>query len=636
MGQVYGGDTAKMLAGPRGLVPGLVAGASVAALASDAGGFDPTSWGWSAIALLLVLAASLLLGARRLSLLELALPAALASLTAWIWLSLLWSSDVTQTVQEGERMLLYLAATAALLFVGRRADVEGILASLAVAITAICAYALAVRLLAPARETYQVLSADPQASFRLARPLGYANALALFAALGILLALGFGLHGRRLAFRALGSSALVVLAPTLYFTYGRGAWLALAAGGVAFLALEHEQLAALASTLVLALAPAIAVVLASRAHPLTIQSGSFAAARHDGRLIAGVLLILFAAAALVPAALERALRRITLGPSARRSVVAVLVLVAVGVFAAGLAQAGGPRAAMSRAYRAFTSPAPLVKTNESQRLFSLSGNSRSEYWHVAWSEYEDRPWLGGGAGSFQRFWLRHRRVGLPVLDAHSLYLETLAELGPLGLALLLCALVTPLRAVAAARRHPLATAALGAYVAFLVHAGIDWDWEMPAVTLAALACGVGLLLAARGAEIVPLTRSARGAGLALSALLAAVALVGLLGNRAAASSSDALDRAELHTAATDARNARRWEPWSVEPWRLLGESQLQAGEVEQARRSFLRGIAKDRGDWEVWLDLALATRGGERRDALDHVAFLNPLSSELRDLRGSS
>src|SRR5437899_3772800 len=180
MRQVYGGDTAKMLAGPRGLVPGLVAGASVAALASDAGGFDPTSWGWSAIALLLVLAASLLLGARRLSLLELALPAALASLTAWIWLSLLWSSDVTQTVQEGERMLLYLAATATLLFVGRRADVEGILASLAVAITAICAYALAVRLLAPARETYQVLSADPQASFRLARPLGYANALALF------------------------------------------------------------------------------------------------------------------------------------------------------------------------------------------------------------------------------------------------------------------------------------------------------------------------------------------------------------------------------------------------------------------------------------------------------------------------
>src|SRR5204863_1288871 len=121
--------------------------------------------------------------------------------------------------------------------------------------------------------------------------------------------------------------------------------------------------------------------------------------------------------------------------SAGRAAVAVLALVALAVVAAGLVRAGGPEAAVRRAYHAFTAPAPLVKTNESRRLFSLSGNSRSEYWHVAWREVKDHPWLGGGAGSFQRFWLRHRRLGLPVLDAHSLYLETLAELGPVGLAL---------------------------------------------------------------------------------------------------------------------------------------------------------------------------------------------------------
>ncbi len=631
---MYGRETAKTLPEARGLVPGLVAGLSVAALAADAGGFDATSWGWSAIVLLLVTATALLLGSRRLSPLELALPAALAALTAWVWLSLLWSSDVTQTVQEGERMVLYLAAAAALLLLGRRADVEVVLASLAVVITAICVYALALRLLAPARASYQVLSTDSTASFRLARPLGYANAMGLFAVIGILLSVGFALHGRRPWARALGSAALVVLAPTLYFTYGRGAWLALAAGALALLVLEHERLAALANIFAVALAPAVAVVLASRTHPLTTQAGSFAAARHDGRFVAGAILLLGAGAAFVPAGLERARRRIALGPFATRFVVAALVLVAVALVVAGLVHVGGPRAAVSRAYRAFTSPAPLVKTNESQRLFSLSGSGRSEYWHIAWHEYEDHPWLGGGAGSFQRFWLRHRRVDLPVLDAHSLYLETLAELGPLGLALLLCALGTPLLAVRASRREPLATAALGAYVAFLVHAAIDWDWEMPAVTVAALVCGVALLLAARGAEAVPLARGARVAAVALAVLVGVVAFVGFLGNRATASSSDALDRADLHAAASDARSARAWEPWSAEPWRLLGEAQLQAGEVEKARASFRHGISKDGASWELWLDLALATRGAERRDALDHVALLNPLSTELRAIRG--
>jgi O-antigen ligase len=585
---------------------------------------------------LLVIAPSLLLGGRRLAPLEWALPAALAALTGWVWLSLVWSSDVSQTVQEGERMLLYLAGATCLLLLGRRANVEGVLAALAVAITAVCTYALAVRLLAPGRATYQVLSTDPEASFRLARPLGYANALALFAVLGMLVSLGFALHGRRLRARALGSAALVLLAPTLYFTYGRGAWLALVAGLAGLLALEHERLGALASTLAFALAPAVAVVLASRTHPLTAEPGSFAAARHDGRLVAGAFMLLVAAAALVPAGLERARRKLSPGPAARRVAVVALGLVAIVIVAAGLARAGGPRAAVRRAYDAFTAPAPLVKTDESRRLFSLSGNSRSEYWRVAWREYEDHPWLGGGAGTFQRFWLRDRRFGLPVLDAHSLYLETLAELGPLGLALLLWGLAVPLSAVGAARRHPLVPAALGAYAAFLVHAGIDWDWEMPAVTLAALVCGAALPLAARGAETAPLGHRVRVAGLALAALLGAVAFIGFAGNRAAASSSDALDGEELHTAATEARSARRWEPWSAEPWRLLGEAQLQAGEVEQARASFRHGIAKDGRDWELWLDLALASRGAARQSALEHVERLNPLSTELREVRGSS
>ena len=612
-----------------------MAGLGVAALAADGGGFDPTSWGWSTVALLLVVAGSLVFGCRRPAPLEWAFPVALAALGGWVWLSLLWSSDFSQTVLEGERMLLYVAGPAALLLLGRRSSVEGLLAALAVAITGICAYALAVRTLAPGRGAYQVLSTDPQASFRLARPLGYANALAIFAAIGIVLALGFALRGRTLTARALGSAALVVLAPTLYFTYGRGAWPALAVGLVALVAVERDRLEAVAGLLAFGIAPAVAVVLASRAHAVTSAPGSVAAARHDGRLLAAALVVLAAVAALLPLALDRVTGKIALGGSPRRALAAALAAAGIALVAAALVHVGGPRAAIRRAYHAFNAPAPLVKSNESQRLFSLSGSNRSEYWHVAWREIEAHPWLGGGAGSYQRFWLRHRRNALPVLDAHSLYLETLAELGPIGLGLLLGALAVPLAAVSRARSHPLAGAAAGAYVAFLLHAAIDWDWEMTAVTFAALACGVALLLAARGAA-APLGRASRVPAIALAGILCAVAVGGYIGNQAAASASDALDAEHLGTAASDAKRARRWEPWSPEPWRLLGEAELQAGRVGAARTSFLRGLQKDSRDWELWLDLALATRGHERRAALDHVAVLNPLSSELRDLSGSS
>jgi O-antigen ligase len=528
-----------------------------------------------------------------------------------------------------------VVGVATVLLLGRRSRVEGLVGALAVAITSVCCYSLATRLFTPGRGTYQVVSVDPDAAFRLSRPLGYANALALFAVLGILLSLGFALRGRTMVPRALGSAALVVLFPTLYFTYGRGAWLALAAGLGALLAVERTRLRVLARLLALAAAPAVAVSIASQTHGLTRDPASVAAATRDGHRLAIAIAFLVVLAAPVPVGLERAERRLPFNAPLRRTLVALLALIVGAALALALVRVGGPAAAVRRAYHAFNAPAPLVQTDTSRRLFSLSGNSRSEYWRVGWLEVKTHPWLGGGAGSYQRFWLRDRRAALPVRDAHSLYLETLAELGPIGLLLILCALGTPFAAVGAARAHPLAPAALGAYVAFVLHAGIDWDWEMPAVTLAALFCGAALLLAARGGETPRLRRPWRAMGLTVAASLCALSLLGFAGNRAAVAGSDALDRSDLHTAAVEARRARRWEPWSAEPWRLLGETQLEAGEVARARASFRRGLDKDRGDWELWLDLALASRGAERQEALAHVSRLNPLSQELREVQGS-
>ena len=368
---MYGRESEETFLDRHALATGLVGGLTVAVLAADAGGFDATSWGWSTIALVLVAGAALLAGVRRLAPLEWALPASLAALAAWVWLSLAWSSGFSQTVQEGERMLLYVACSAVLLLLGRRSSVEALVLSLAAAITAICAYALAWRLFAPGRGAYQIGAADQLAGFRLARPIGYANALAIFAAIGILLALGLALRGRTRLLRALASSALVILAPTLYFTYGRGAWVGLVAGLVALAAAERDRLGVLARSLALAAAPTVAVLLASRANELTSAPGSFAAARHDGHRLAVAIVVLAVAAAFVPSALEGAQRHISIGRTGRRAFASGLVLVAVAVVAAALVAVGGPRAAARRAYHAFNAPAPVVQTDTSGRLFSL-------------------------------------------------------------------------------------------------------------------------------------------------------------------------------------------------------------------------------------------------------------------------
>jgi hypothetical protein len=112
-----------------------------------------------------------------------------------------------------------------------------------------------------------------------------------------------------------------------------------------------------------------------------------------------------------------------------------------------------------------------------------------------------------------------------VRDAHSLYLESLAELGPIGLLLVFGVLMPPLAAAAIARSEPAVVVAASGYSAFLVHAGLDWDWEVPATTLAGLACGGALLAAVRPAVPRPLSIRARAAGASAAIALCVLALI---------------------------------------------------------------------------------------------------------------
>ena len=306
----------------------------------------------------------------------------------------------------------------------------------------------------------------------MSRPLGYANAVGILAGVGSVLAFGLVVHWSSPRLRMAAAASVAPFAATFVLTSSRASVLAALVGAGATVALDPEWSRVVVTACLLA--PfAVVVAFLATGSKLVDETSPVESLDRAGQVLA--LWIVLAAAALifVPWAADRAGR--FLEQRARR---AALVVVIVALVAAG---------------------AVIVLTAPSWWARVSSEGYRPDYWHVAWNEYTSHPWLGSGAGTFGDYWLRYGDVGVAggALDAHNLYLETLAEVGPVGLALLLTLLAVPLVAAVRLRRRPFVAVAAGGYVTLLAHAALDWDWEMPAVMLAGLVCGAVVVAATR-------------------------------------------------------------------------------------------------------------------------------------------
>ena len=123
------------------------------------------------------------------------------------------------------------------------------------------------------------------------------------------------------------------------------------------------------------------------------------------------------------------------------------------------ARFGSPIQIVDHVYDGFVGQSPTATGDLNNRLFNLAGGERIPQWKVAWRDYSSHPLLGSGAGTYARYWNELRPVPSQVINVHNLYLETLAELGPVGLIALVVALAAPLVAAVRARRHALVAAA---------------------------------------------------------------------------------------------------------------------------------------------------------------------------------
>jgi O-antigen ligase len=230
---------------------------------------------------------------------------------------------------------------------------------------------------------------------------------------------------------------------------------------------------------------ALAALVAAPMGGLTALTGSLGTREGEGALALGLLLALAALGALIQVRLAR-------GRSGELRLPRRAPLIALAVICAGLALAivVGAKESSSR---------PL--SGGATRLVTLQSN-RYAYWRVALRAFGDEPLRGVGAGGWAVYWLRYRPFDEFAQDAHSLPLQTLAELGLVGFALLLAFLGGVAWTALQARRVApvLAGGPIAGCVVWLAHAPLDWDWEMPAVTLGALALA-GALIAL--AELVP-------------------------------------------------------------------------------------------------------------------------------------
>jgi hypothetical protein len=599
----------------RGLTA-IAAAAVPAALAFRSGGYFPADWGVELLALALIALAAVALRERpTLGRLSVAMPAALVALAAWTAVSALWSPGADSAVLAAELALVYATGCATALLGVSRDTVQSLFAGLLAGTVVVGVDALWTRLI----EGHMGNPADPLSGTRLVNPIGYANALGALMAIGCVLAFGLAYRSAPWPARALSSAALVPLSAALYLTLSRGSYLALVAGVVGLVAYGGWSAVA-PPLLVLAPAPIVATILAARS-PLTSSGLSEASARTSGHRLAwelAVVAVLAGGAGVVAKRAGPGLGRVAIGVCAIAACAAVVALVAAG-----------PSGVVHRAIDRLRETPPSTGANLDRRVLSTSGSGRTAYWHVAGRMVERSPLLGAGGGSFERWWLQERPGANDARNAHSLYLETLAELGPVGLALLLVALTVPFVALRRLQHDALGAIGGAAYLVWLVHAAIDWDWQIPSVTLVALACGCATVVRASSTD-PPLRR--RSLVPALVVVLA-IAFVANAGNRALDRAQSALGSGDEARAAAEARAAERWMPWASTPWRLLGEAQLAVRQDAAARKSLHRAISGNAEDWLAWYDLAQVTKGAARHEAIGRARALNPLAPELNGLR---
>jgi O-Antigen ligase len=524
--------------------------------------------------------------------------AALLLLAAWTALGLLWTGSEGRTSEELARVL---GLTGVLLLVawlfGSEDAARGV-GVVTIAALAVCALALVSRL-APGLVASPLaqLGYDPR---RLSYPFNYWNGVGCWSAMTVALALGASLYVRPAWLRGLALGGTCLAVTCAYLTYSRtaAATVVLAAAAVVVLAPARWRAAL---HVLAALAGSALVIAVVRGQPAIAEGSGTAGA---GAVVVALAAVLAAAVALAVATRGERLDAIRLPRRVRRG-----ALAATGVVVLALAVVAGPGLAQG-AWDSFRGGEAPRSQDPARRLTSLGGERRL-IWDVALDAFRAEPLRGIGAGTFEFAWDRSPDRTEAAVDAHSLYLEALAELGLPGALLVVLALgallVGAVRGALRTDDPGAATARAGAAAALLVFcafAGVDWMWESTAVAVLALVLA-GLATAPSRAKSLARTPVGRRLVVLLLALVPLAAqLPGVGAADAISDSRGAAAAGRLREAYSDASRAVAVEPWSAEGWLQRALVLERGGRLPEAAADARAAAEREALNWSPWLVLA--------------------------------
>lgn len=534
----------------------------------------------------------------------------LAAFAAWTALSLGWTESVDRTFADLARVATYLGVFALALFARGKEWTRHLVAAIAAAIAVVAVAALLSRLhpawFPAADQTGTFLTASRE---RLTYPLNYWNALGALIAIGIPLVLQMAAAARTLAVRAAAAAALPAMALACFLTFSRGGVLAALLAVAVYLALAPDRLPRVLTMLVAATGSAILILAANGREALQEGLGN-AAAHQQGDEVLLIAIFVCAAAAALQVGIAWALgekrrpqwSRVSSRAAAYATAGALVValLVAVGADAPGRA---------SDAWAEFKGEGG--PGSGAGRLSSFAGENRYRFWDSAVEQMESEPLTGTGSGTFEFWWARNGETTDIVRDTHSLYMQTLGELGIVGFLLLLAFLGSVLafggRAIlAGGRDRAYFAAAVAGTVAFCLTAGFDWVWQNPVLPIVLLLLG-SVLLTARSVEgeaAAPLRVPLR-IGFAAAALAALVAIAIPLASTTLLRQSEAEARAgDLQAALEDARSAQNAMPAAAGPRLQQALVLEEMGDAAAAAAAARGAVERESTNWRNWLVLS--------------------------------